>query len=138
MALKPLTPEELATEEARIQAYEDQGMTRSDAQGRVEAEDRFPEDKTTAPAHTPGPWKALNWMVYDGNDKPICECKGKVVGAGLSAPDHNANRIVACVNACEGLNPEAVKEMYEMLRVLNERLDDPEIDALLAKAEGRS
>jgi hypothetical protein len=28
----------------------------------------------------------------------------------------NANRIVACVNACEGVNPEAIPELLEVLR----------------------
>jgi len=41
-------------------------------------------------------------------------------GAAYQTPDVNSERIVACVNACEGINPEAVKGM---LFTLNCALD---------------
>jgi len=56
----------------------------------------------------------------------------------------NAARIVACVNACEGINPEAVPDLLEALRRIvetcNVRIDDPRCDhfdaarAAIAKA----
>jgi len=42
----------------------------------------------------------------------------------IAAPNHpggteaNAQRIVNCVNGCEGINPKAVKGLYEALKVL--------------------
>ena len=41
-------------------------------------------------------------------------------GAAYQTPDANAERIVACVNACEGINPEAVPEMLEALKKIAE------------------
>lgn len=36
---------------------------------------------------------------------------------GFDTAEANAARIVACVNACEGINPEAVKELLEALKI---------------------
>lgn len=44
---------------------------------------------------------------------------GDVVIANSFTEAH-ADRIVACVNACDGINPEAV---YEMFKLLNDMLD---------------
>lgn len=69
--------------------------------------------------HTPAPWKV-------DPDPPGCfylesEVTGELVtvihdyrGDGHCEP--TARRIVACVNACEGINPEAVKDMLAALK----------------------
>ena len=77
-------------------------------------------------SHTPGPWK-----IYDGygsdRSRPsivdsIPDRDGKCVANCIAFAsstnnqmDANAARIVACVNACEGINPEAVPEMLSVL-----------------------
>lgn len=61
--------------------------------------------------HTPEPWEARlhedpQWMV---------RVKGSPLGAvcltSQGNDEANARHIVACVNACEGINPEAVPEL---------------------------
>ena len=68
------------------------------------------------PKHTPEPWwdesgvahaKAPDWT--ENNHAcvhPICE------GNGMAG---DIPRACACVNGCEGINPEAVKELLEAL-----------------------
>jgi hypothetical protein len=41
-----------------------------------------------------------------------------VIGSGLTKG--NANHIVACVNACEGINPKAVPDLLEACKLLLE------------------
>jgi len=72
--------------------------------------------------HTPGPWRVLEkgmgwWSLGVGGesfpDKILTVSTGKVpteVGAA------NTVRIVACVNACDGLNPEVIAEVIGALR----------------------
>ncbi len=63
----------------------------------------------------------------------------------------NARRIVACVNACEGINPEAVPELLEALKIAEDVIttyevstygtiteDTKKIRRIIAKAEGKS
>lgn len=65
--------------------------------------------------HTPTPW-------YFGHDKfslhtPIAsedDPSGKPVASVLEKAD--AERIVACVNSCAGLNPEAIPELVQAAR----------------------
>lgn len=77
--------------------------------------------------HTPGPWKVF----YQDDEYPGIEVADRdysivVYGdkgdfnAGVQGDTHeealaNAQRIVACVNACEGINPEAVPDMLKAL-----------------------
>lgn len=112
------------------------------------------------PKHTPGPWVVHidksrgNWVYNIRTEKPhnpsgglgkhIAECNGLMEARG----ENNAEHIVACVNACAGINPEAVPELVKACEAimphLNSDLDahEPwvkEIDALaaaLAKAKG--
>lgn len=77
----------------------------------------------TAAKHTPGPWVLHEIESDTGNFKhlvPAAEICGEVVSL-LTAVEHNgqifaavyskndARRIVACVNACEGLNTDALE-----------------------------
>ena len=74
-------------------------------------------------AHTPGPWYEHNTTKDyrditnepDGNGNSIAHVYHDNSAA-------NAARIVACVNGCEGINPEAVKEMLEACEKTLEQL----------------
>ena len=68
--------------------------------------------------HTPGPWIAHEDAIFQekphGEVSPlICDTINgrKFTGEERGA---NARRIVACVNACEGINPEAVPELRDI------------------------
>ena len=107
-------------------------------------------------SHTPEPWEMSK--PYGGEAGGTCVAITGVIshyfeGVNYNSEEEQANaeRIVACVNACEGINPEAVGEMLKMLvkarmelklREMNlegnDQLIDP-IDDLIAKAkEGQS
>lgn len=77
--------------------------------------------------HTKGPWhikenydnmineeKPGRHTIKSANGWNIARIWGNV-GDGTSTA--NARRIVACVNACEGLNPEAVKELLAEIKL---------------------
>lgn len=76
--------------------------------------------------HTPGPWKwDESWgaIVVDRPDmqKLICPmwtgCDRARMGRDVVDEDlANAARIVACVNACEGINPGAVPDLLAALK----------------------
>ncbi|MBW2562172.1 MAG: hypothetical protein JRE40_15140 [Deltaproteobacteria bacterium] len=59
--------------------------------------------------HTKGEWHSVGWAVKDSEGKNICTL----------TQNHNytidAHHIVDCVNGCEGINPKAVKDLYEAL-----------------------
>lgn len=88
------------------------------------------------PAHTPGPWivaehdRASNLYTIQAKDGiMIAKAKG-----------HSAARIVACVNACEGMLPEVLDEYANeggMFRVFGRHMAkrDEEIFALRAEVE---
>lgn len=82
------------------------------------------------PQHTPEPWyvfgsdaiysgKAGEWF---GNHRRVADCEWTPHDKRPAPPDAedkaNASRIVACVNACAGINPEAVPVMLKALRDL--------------------
>jgi hypothetical protein len=64
-------------------------------------------------AHTPEPWETTS----DGTDWGLCGENGGENIAELMT-EENAARIVACVNACAGLNPEGIKVALESLEWL--------------------
>lgn len=72
-------------------------------------------------AHTPGPWRWLPNMTRLVSDdgagvlSPWWDSETEEDGVAIS--DSDARRIVACVNACEGLNPEAIPGAVEVLRL---------------------
>lgn len=80
--------------------------------------------------------RILDTCIFDESGRIACECR----------TPKQAARIIACVNACAGvehLEPGIVAEMAEELRALCERLeqyeDGPTDDAraLLARLEGK-
>ena len=101
--------------------------------------------------HTPGPW------ITQGGDRGAMICvtndynhplSFNLSFAHLPQPlriegGANARRIVACVNACEGLDPEGVPEMLPLLKEAWSRLEYLDIyptlreqmRQLIAKAE---
>lgn len=65
--------------------------------------------------HTRGPWSTDERYVRQaGSGKPIAGTYPQRHGG----PYPDADRIVACVNACEGINPEAVPELLVSLQAL--------------------
>jgi len=75
--------------------------------------------------HTPGPWE------YSFDHRAISGLADSVSGQtliadvdGLGRPGlvihANGHHIVACVNACEGINPKAVPELLGALQTLAE------------------
>lgn len=103
--------------------------------------------------HTPGPWKHAS--TYVRGNANILSCEGAIVAQAVYGGDvsmnetaANAARIVACVNACEGIaDPSAVKDLLDMCMAA-ERLLDPmthnpasddfmrELRAAISKATG--
>ena len=70
--------------------------------------------------HTKGPWRTgyrypCRIISYVGNI-PASTCLPEDEGTESDEQKANAARIVACVNACEGINPEAVPDAMEALR----------------------
>lgn len=59
--------------------------------------------------HTPGPWKAYDNCVFAMRDHTLY-----VIDKAQS--EANARRIVACVNACEGISTEALKHRGHLLK----------------------
>jgi hypothetical protein len=108
------------------------------------------ENKATAPAHTAEPWIVANHtkIVADNEQKSLI---AEVFDENGQCRE-NARRIVACVNACEGINPETVPDLLKACRfaifVLHQvpsttRVVDETIssvcsllDTVIAKAEG--
>jgi len=86
--------------------------------------------------HTPGPWRITRglsegYIAQDiGGYVPIrTPFREDAFKDGPSRSDHteeevaaNAARIVACVNACEDINPEAVPEIVKALDRVEARL----------------
>jgi hypothetical protein len=91
----------------------------------------------TETTHTPGTWYREGRTVRSdfpvgGPDRaPFTSDICKVVD------EADGDRIVACVNACKGINPEAVPEMLEALRGIAKALDArPELRDVLVYSEG--
>jgi len=69
--------------------------------------------------HTKEPWKVDNQyptLLVNSRNRTIGSLKQEV----------DATRIVACVNACAGLNPSAYREVVEALKDAQAALDHPE------------
>lgn len=103
------------------------------------------------PAHTPGRWCSNGYAEIMGGPEPLSEDSLVAIAYApraredLGARCANAAHIVACVNACEGLNPEGVRELVEAasnaidLRDADQSLREPAMRRLmqaLAKARG--
>jgi hypothetical protein len=78
--------------------------------------------------HTAEPW-LLNTC---GDRREIISSDGSVMGemCGDDSDPHcwpitaNAERLVACVNACAGINPEAVPDLLAALEAVTQQLAD--------------
>ena len=67
--------------------------------------------------HTPEPWKVtVQENGYVCIETAYGTHRDILTGDFITLKASNAERIVACVNACEGLNPEAIPEMLEALQ----------------------
>ena len=81
--------------------------------------------------HTAGPWTVvpnthhsrdldLRSYIYSVKNANLYRCLAKieVLHVGENEAEANAHRIVACVNACKGINPEAIPELLEALQLM--------------------
>jgi hypothetical protein len=72
----------------------------------------------TKPAHSPEPWALVENYIVSVNAKPdsnaVC-----VMDEEWDAPQPNGQRIVHCVNALAGLNPEAVADVVAALESID-------------------
>ena len=75
--------------------------------------------------HKPGPWivgnghpnmPGLSIFFHDTSKAGVWKRRVDDLNGRFSVED--ATRIVACVNACEGINPEAVPELLEALEAM--------------------
>lgn len=99
--------------------------------------------------HTKEPWtfdefgdgtiRAKSWGVIAIKPPKRIHCNQEVEAIG------NFNRIVACINGCEGINPEAVGEMLRALKSIRSCHLKPgemcpscknHLDTAIAKADG--
>lgn len=102
--------------------------------------------------YTPAPW-TLHGTTIEAGNHVIAQANWFGVMEGKPDNEANAVRIVACVNACEGISPEAVPEMLELIKefksyhhalyqaaygkaVPSNNLMLKHINEVLAKAEG--
>ena len=82
--------------------------------------------------HTPGPWRKTTGYIASSAVPhvvavyvpPANTCMNWAAGAGTNEAEANGRRIVACVNACEGLNPEAVPDLLEAAYISADALED--------------
>lgn len=75
--------------------------------------------------HTAEPWKVMRddrglWIAASNpNDPSRCVIVAELGFTALNdSKKANAERIVACVNACEGINPEAVPDALAAFKCL--------------------
>ena len=103
--------------------------------------------------YTPGPWRLRRSdlaVVNADASALIAWTDRNTYGKTRDDIQANARRIVACVNACEGINPEAVPDLLTVLRAAVARVELanregdpilsawlPDAQAAIAKAEGR-
>lgn len=91
--------------------------------------------------HTPGPWRTVPF-IYHGSRIGIQDADGKWVGEeGYAEIQHiprfspaHARRIVACVNAFDGVTTEAIEELGPMAGVMADPAQD-RINELEAQRE---
>lgn len=86
-------------------------------------------------AHTPEPWQV--------DDLDVVSAAGKWIGSmtqqlGESADigEANAARIIACVNACKGIDPESIQDMRDALESIERDCRDWLDGKLNASAAG--
>lgn len=67
------------------------------------------------PTHTPEPWSTNGRIIESEDGEPIVKLLRPVGIIHIPEAEANARRIVSCVNACKGINPEAVPQLVEAL-----------------------
>jgi len=109
----------------------------------------------TSSAHTPAPWSIHPVRVdtVHQHDSVVVHASSDNLDVIVSGDksEANAQRIVDCVNACEGINPEAAPELLAALRIVRSPYKDGVsdkqyteseihriVDTAIAKAEGRA
>lgn len=91
--------------------------------------------------HTPEPWLYRGGEVYsESSGRTVARCN---IGGEDAVTEANGERIVACVNACNGINPKAVPDLLAALEACLPVLDNPAMHwelktarAAIAKAKG--
>lgn len=81
------------------------------------------------PAHTPEPWQVDDCEDAQGNHtlrswEDNCHGATDIPSIGTIPMEANAARIVACVNACAGIDPSAVPSLVDALEDLVETWAD--------------
>jgi hypothetical protein len=99
---------------------------------------------TPSRRHTPEPWfRHFGQAIYSG---PHHDPSARLLFMGtptngtaeqLDEAFANSARVIACVNACAGINPEAVPDLVAALTDLVDWMDNLPTDAQLDKREGR-
>jgi len=82
-------------------------------------------ETTDKARYTPAPWEALDCTIWSASGEgsfPIAQTASHWAdnkpGSSNAIECVNASRIVACVNACAGINPEAVPKILACLRTV--------------------
>jgi len=77
--------------------------------------------------HTPEPWARRGDMVYTVEDEPgQAACVADCHAPNTEEAAANADRIVACVNACAGINPAAVPKLLKLVLAVAEWDNSPD------------
>jgi len=86
--------------------------------------------------HTPEPWKT--YQEDSDSVHVLSDDYGRIVTLHRAPYDPtdvaaNAKHIVSCVNNCQGINPEAVPDLLEVLKRIMPYLINGEIPVLLER-----
>lgn len=74
--------------------------------------------------HRPAPWEYTGVsIICPRSDQHLAMLCGVPMGVSVEEMDANGERIVACVNACEGIDPAAVPEMLKQLKEAHRLLE---------------
>jgi hypothetical protein len=84
--------------------------------------------------HTPEPWELTRHATPDYAPQCGIYSEDHPADFAIVKGEANARRIVACVNACKGINPEAVPDLLEALQdVLHEAEEKDRSERLTAE-----
>ncbi len=71
--------------------------------------------------HTPGPWTHQGALIHSIEMREdIASTNSITYPTTEKRQQANAQRIVDCVNACEGINPDAVRDLLAALTALHD------------------
>lgn len=86
--------------------------------------------------HTPEPWYEDDGGIYSACDLRVADTFNTEDPIPEEEAAANAARIVACVNACAGINPEAVRDLLAALEFYADAARYHEQDGWLAQDLG--